>query len=1390
MKKSGLINIICSLLAVTVLVLGVVIALIFSDVIGIERGKLVISSASAISTYDGKELTDGDWHLVSGELKDGHRLSVSVSGSQTNVGISENYIVAKVVDSNGADVTEDYDIEYRPGALNVKQRPITILADSEVKMYDGEPLTSDKYTLGSPISLVAGHTLEVDIEGSITEVGEVENLINSVTIRDKHGDDVTRNYKITALAGTLAVYTQDTLVITSDSATREYTGQTLTDSDWRLVSGALESGHILQVRVLGEQTVAGTSENYMSIKVVDKYDHDMTGNYEIVQQPGKLTIIPAEITVKAADAQKVYDGTPLTSSGFTVTPSHFASNGFSFDVKNTGSQTQVGSSANMPISCKVKNPEGKDVTDSFVISYESGKLSVVTANEELRPSIKITTPSAEKTFDGKMLSSRKWTLDGVLLDGHTPVVNVTGSITDVGVTDNSVIVRICDNLGEDVTDSYDIEYDIGTLTVFPAEITIKTAYAEKTYDGTPLTSDEYVVTPNYYVEDFKFFIDVVGSQTEVGSSPNTIASCTVRGIGNADVTDNFKITKEEGILTVVAAEEELKTKLVYSSGSSEKFYDGRPLSNTECERTSGNLLDGHREVIQLLTAITEVGKADNVITVNIYDGTEDVTHMYDIEFDTGVLEVKPILLMVQANSAKKQYDGTPLTDDGYTVYPESSILEYNTLSASVAGSITLPGKAENFISSWTIVDRYGEDVSRHYSVQARSGELEVVKRDLTIISATDEKEYDGTPLTNHEYTLNPEDALLVGHSLEVNITGTITEVGTADNTVSSAKITDEFGSDSVHAYYNVMKEEGTLTVFGEGGSGSGGSGSGGSGGGGGLGGLGGGSSAGDKTVYFTVNSSSTDTVYLKMQSFGDYNGKDGWDEATEYGVSIDGTGSAYYITAYALDNSGMKPASLSVSSHFGILAVPYYTANGNFGVIQSDTNIYGSYHGSENYSVSYYNWDGVYGLRLPSAYRQYEEDYRDFVYDNYLTIDSETYEYMLGIIDEQGFDSYSSSIISQVASYIKRSARYNSEYDTALDGEDNTVVAFLDSYKEGVCRHYASAATLLFRALGIPARYTVGFASPVKANESTKIYGEQAHAWVEVYVDGIGWVNVEVTGNGSPATGTDGPITLNISPEYTGQIYTEGAVLYAKQSVSGFSSLAQDGYSYSVQIDGESRGLGYSISEIVDFKIYDPFGYLVYDKSTGEGSDRFIINYKRGQIQQYISYLTFGSSDFTKVYDGIAYENTVGDCYLVSGKLSSGYYYVIEPTASLTDVNQISSTYDVIIYKDGVICSDHYRIAKTYGKITVESRAITVEAGSDEKVYDGTALTMNVLYYDFSALADGDYIDTYTIQGSQTNIGQCSNVIKKIVIRNSSGKDVTANYTVTTVDGKLTVTAP
>ena len=105
----------------------------------------------------------------------------------------------------------------------------------------------------------------------------------------------------------------------------------------------------------------------------------------------------------------------------------------------------------------------------------------------------------------------------------------------------------------------------------------------------------------------------------------------------------------------------------------------------------------------------------------------------------------------------------------------------------------------------------------------------------------------------------------------------------------------------------------------------------------------------------------------------------------------------------------------------------------------------------------------------------------------------------------------------RIAETFSKFYRYSLDPPAPRDGGD-FVEFFLDQSHEGYCVHFASAAVLLLRSAGYPARYAEGYAVPCPDGLWTDVPDYNAHAWVEVYCGGTGWVPVEVT----PAS-TDNP---------------------------------------------------------------------------------------------------------------------------------------------------------------------------------------------------------------------------------------------------------------------------
>jgi transglutaminase-like putative cysteine protease len=86
---------------------------------------------------------------------------------------------------------------------------------------------------------------------------------------------------------------------------------------------------------------------------------------------------------------------------------------------------------------------------------------------------------------------------------------------------------------------------------------------------------------------------------------------------------------------------------------------------------------------------------------------------------------------------------------------------------------------------------------------------------------------------------------------------------------------------------------------------------------------------------------------------------------------------------------------------------------------------------------------------------------------------------------------------------------------------DSPYASFLFSTKQGYCQHFAGAMAVLLRFNGVPARVAVGFSSGVRDSSGWyEVTRHDAHAWVEAYFPGAGWVPFDPTpGRALPGTG-------------------------------------------------------------------------------------------------------------------------------------------------------------------------------------------------------------------------------------------------------------------------------
>ena len=164
--------------------------------------------------------------------------------------------------------------------------------------------------------------------------------------------------------------------------------------------------------------------------------------------------------------------------------------------------------------------------------------------------ITLRSPSYSKIYDGKPLTATGLEIvEGSLLPGHTISVIDRAVLTDVGIRDNILQVKILDENGSDVTNNYRIDREYGTLEIVSKTMTIETGSATKQYDGTPLICHEY--TQEGLLQGHTISIGYyAGKQTDPGRSDNAVENVQIFDENGKDVTHNYSIELIFGILRV------------------------------------------------------------------------------------------------------------------------------------------------------------------------------------------------------------------------------------------------------------------------------------------------------------------------------------------------------------------------------------------------------------------------------------------------------------------------------------------------------------------------------------------------------------------------------------------------------------------------------------------------------------------------------------------------------------------------------------------------------------------------------------------------------------------------------------------------------------------------
>ena len=780
----------------------------------INKRTVTLTSADAKKPYDGTALTAPKVTIGGDKFVDGEVKSVTAKGSQTSVGTSDNKPIEIVKGANYKD--SNYEIAEKYGTLEVTKSAaeFTITAKGAKKTYDGTALTESGYTVTKPKGFDKFVVTAV-VKGTITDAGTTNNIVDSYTIKDPSGNDVTRNFtNVTTENGTLKVNPRQ-VTLTSATDQKPYDGTPLTNGTVTVTGDGFVDGEVEKdsIKATGSITKVGSVTNTIAYKTTGAFKES---NYSITKNEGTLTILKNAtlITVKSADASKTYDGTPLTNHTITTTG---LPDGFTLTAKVTGSITDVDSKspsgnntvANAVITTK-EDGKDVDVTDQFSnITYQAGTLSI------LPRQVTLESKTVSKPYDGTALTAPDVTVGGDgFVNGEVTDIKATGTITEKGFVKNAITYTKQKAYKDS---NYNVTETTGTLTIVPADVGLVITAPSQTweYDGIEHNTGNSGVTvswspaesgANYTVEAV-----VDGSVTNVsqGEVENKITSYKILNADGKDVTDQFdsnRIKTVNGTLQVTPRYVEL------TSETAEKSYDGTPLTAKNVTVGKKGFVAGEVSNLTATGSVLTTDDGEVANTIKWTEGTNYDARNYTIVKHEGKLKItqNQVNITVTAGSAEKVYDGQTLTNSAATV---TGLPDGFTANVTVEGSATKVADTETGNNKVTEVKitKDGKNVTNQFAnIKKNNGTLTITKRKVTLKSESGSKPYDGTALELPEVKVG-DDGFVTGEIAEGSIkaTGTITEVGNVTNSITYSPASSG-GFDAKN--YEITKEEGTLSI--------------------------------------------------------------------------------------------------------------------------------------------------------------------------------------------------------------------------------------------------------------------------------------------------------------------------------------------------------------------------------------------------------------------------------------------------------------------------------------------------------------------------------------------------------------------------------------------------
>ena len=605
----------------------------------IKKREVTITSDNGDFVYNGKAQKQETAGVTDGSFVEGEGVaSYTFTKSVKKVGDEADNEFTYTL--NGNTKADNYTITKKYGKLTVRKsdEDIVVTLTGYEGTYDGTEHKATSHVAGT---LPEGFTTKVVSDAAITNVGEKTAKVDSFTIYDESGNDVTDQFNVDTKSTATLKVTKREITVTSVDATKVYDGTELTKHVANVTSETgLVSGEELAYSFTGSQTEVGGEQGNNTFTVDWTKSTADEGNYKVTCEPGTLTVTAQSIDPKDVDPD---DPDPSYKGVMVNDPADatYDANAHKWaPTVETADGTALEAGKDYTVTYKRDGVETTDFTNAgtitVVITGKGNYTGEVTKEYTINPA-EVTLSSNTRVFvyNGSKQGDHAVNGSGAfeLFKSQTALLAATGEVQNVGDT---VVNTISYTMAAGYSaDNYVIELAEGNLSVTPQSIDPKDvdpddpdpSYkgvttddpTDATYDGT-----EHKWTPVVKDADGKELVegtdyDVTYDTSDFVNSGTITVIITGKGNFTGTITKTYRIVP--AALRVVTA-------------SASKTYNGTALTNDGVTVTG--LVAGDVITVTATGAQTQVGSSENTYSIDWMQVNKD---NYTLTDELGTLTV-------------------------------------------------------------------------------------------------------------------------------------------------------------------------------------------------------------------------------------------------------------------------------------------------------------------------------------------------------------------------------------------------------------------------------------------------------------------------------------------------------------------------------------------------------------------------------------------------------------------------------------------------------------------------------------------------------------------------------------------------------------------------------